>query len=511
MNTDYRIIPSRKLIVAGYNPAVARMVPHAKEHERSGMRLMSMPHGETETRLMRNQGYDVPTPFDYYYKWNGNKPFPHQVDMASLMANRNRGYILGGLGTGKTLAALSAIDWLHAQGMPPVLIIAPLSILSATWASETFKWTSHLSCTVLHGSKNKRIELLNEPADIYCINYDGVKVILDELKARHWGMIVCDESTQIKTATTKRWKAINKLTSRTSRVWGMTGTPTPQSPMDAHGQLKLITPSQQVMFKTRFKSMVMYQVSQFTWLPKPSAADKIHALMQPAIRIKTEDCIKLPPIVYSEHEVKFTTMQKKAYKQMEDKLVAQMASGDITAVNSAVKAGKLVQIGAGFLYDEDGKPRMLDTTPRLKEMEAVIQQAAGKVIVFAGLTAAVNLIHDYLTTQGYSVAKVDGSVSAKNRGQIFNDFQNAKDPQVLVAQERTASHGLTLTEANVVLWYSLPTSFETFAQANARIRRTGQVRQHYIVTLLASPIERLLLKRLKNRERVQDILLELFK
>jgi SNF2 family DNA or RNA helicase len=426
------------------------------------------------------------------------------------MANYSRGYVLADPGLGKTRGAIAAIDWIRAnEGADPALVIAPLSILDATWQHEVFKW-SGLTCVTLHGSKSKRLKLLQIPADIYTINYDGVAVILDELLKKQFGMLLLDESTAVKNASTDRFKFLNKIAKRTPRIFAMTGTPTPQGPMDAHGQIKMVTPCAEVLYKTRFKQSVLYQVSNFTWLPRPEAPELIHRLMQPAVRFKSEDCLNLPDMVYSTRTVLMTPKQAKAYKDMEKKLATDVQSGTITAANSAVMMGKLVQICSGFLYDDNKVAQPLPCAPRLKEVLRVVQQTPGKTIVFAGYTAAVNLVEAFLLKAGHTVAKVDGSVSAKARAEIFNNFQNAKDPQVLVAQERTASHGLTLTQADCIVWYTLPTSYEVFTQANFRIHRPSQLKKHYVVSLVSSEVERRLLTRLKNRESTQNILLDMY-
>ena len=510
-STDYRIDKKRRVIIAASNEEVLNTIPNAISLSTTGHAFMAVPYDNQTVRDLRALGYDLPLPVVYYHDWGTLDPFQHQIFMTDVMVANSRAYVLAEPGLGKTRSAITAIDIISkkSNNSLPSLVVAPLSILHM-WAQEVFKWAPHLSCTVLHGSKRKRIDLLNEPADIYCINYDGVAVILPELLNRSFTNLILDESTAIKNSNTKRFKTIAKVSNKCHRVYALTGTPTPQGPMDAHGQIKMVTPCHEVQYKTRFKNLVLQQISTFVWTPRPDSNKIIHQLMRPAARFSSSECLDLPDMMYVEREVNHTTEQAKAYKEMEKKLVTDIANQKVTAANSAVLMGKLIQICCGFIYDGTGTPLPLDATPRLDEVSRIISQSPGKTIVFASNRASLHILEKHLTSKGFTVGLVHGGVSAKDRNTIFTAFQNANDPKVLVAQERTASHGLTLTEADTVIWYNLPTSAETFTQANARVHRPGQKNKHYVVSLISSSIEKRLLKRLKNRENTQRLLLDMY-
>lgn len=506
----FRVSTKRRLVITPDDPAVTQVIPTTTPLHHDTGKFLQVPYGVEEVKVLNNLGYKVEPPFNLLYNWGPVAPFEHQKAIASLMATQHRGYILADPGLGKTRGAIAAISWLREEGaIDPALVVAPLSILHATWDAEVFKW-SNLCSVVLHGSKQQRLDLLNTPADVYIINYDGVKTILPALLKKDFGMLVLDESTAIKNAGTDRFKMLNRIAKKTPRIFALTGTPTPQGPMDAHGQIKMVTPCPDVIYKTRFKQTVMTQVSQFHWIPKATAQETIHKLMQPAVRFKSKDCLNLPPMTYHARQVSMSKDQSKAYKDMEQKMSAGIVHGTITAANAAVAMSKLIQISCGFLYDDNHIAHDLKPANRLSELEAVVNETPGKSIVFAGHTASVNLVHQFLSSKGYDVAKVDGSVSSNDRAIIFSDFQNAASPQILVAQERTASHGLTLTKADQVIWYSLPTSYEVFTQANFRIHRPSQKNAHYVVALIGTAMERKLLSRLKSRKSAQSLLLEMY-
>jgi len=140
----------------------------------------------------------------------------------------------------------------------------------------------------------------------------------------------------------------------------------------------------------------------------------------------------------------------------------------------------------------------------------IIEEAAGKVIVFVPFTGALHALAEYIRKE-YAVSVVNGEVSKSQRDNIFADFMSPHGARVLVAQPGTMSHGLTLTSANTIIWYGPTTSAETMQQANARIVRPGQKRNTLIARIQGSTIERKIYERLERRESTQGTLLDMFK
>lgn len=203
------------------------------------------------------------------------------------------------------------------------------------------------------------------------------------------------------------------------------------------------------------------------------------------------------------------TMQAKVYKQLFDVLVVQMAEGRVTAVNEGVKMSKLLQIASGAVYTETRGVVKFDDNAKLTELMSVIDQAERKVLVFAPFKHAVAHIAESLTKHGYDIAVITGDTPTGRRNEIFNDFQYTDSIEVIVAHPQTMAHGLTLTAANTVVWYSPAPSLEIYLQANARVTRPSQTFKQLIVHLEASAIERKVFKRLQNNEKVQGALLDM--
>jgi SNF2 family DNA or RNA helicase len=503
------------------NPSrVTTVIPTAIVVDHKGQKLVAVPHRPDETRVLRNLGFDVPDPMPIHYQFpkvsGRHDPFAAQRDTASFLAMHSRAFCLNGMGTGKTNSALWAYDYLRrTKQVTKMLVVCPLSTMERTWADSVFNTFPHLDAVVLHGTRERRNKLLKQDVNVYIINIDGLAAIKDELAKRpDIDLVVIDELALARNAGTDRWKLLNTICNKQSvrRVWGMTGSPTPNAPTDAWAQCRLVTPDNSMVPKyfSAFRDRVMRQLTQFKWVNRPEANDVVWQMMQPAIRFSLDDCTDLPEQTFITREVEMTPEQKKAYKDMLSKLATDYQGGQILAVNEAVKANKLIQIACGVAYGTNGEEVVIPSKPRMDVLKEIIEQSEGKVIVFVPLTAALESVAAELSND-WSVEVVHGQTSKGERDRIFGAFQRQPDPRVLVANAGAMSHGLTLTEATTIVWYAPVHSNETYEQACARVRRPGQTRTTVIVHIAGSDIERRVYKRLQDKQSMQGLLLDMMK
>ncbi|MGL4557329.1 MAG: helicase-related protein, partial [Afipia sp.] len=258
-----------------------------------------------------------------------------------------------------------------------------------------------------------------------------------------------------------------------------------------------------------FLRQTMVQLSQFTWKAKPEANDIVYDALQPAVRFKRSDVVELPPVSYSYHKVDQSAEQTRVYKELVKSLSVAFKQGTVTAANEGVMFSKLLQIASGWVYTKDRQIVTLDPRPRLDETVDIIQQSEGKVIVFADFIHTADLVCQHLSKK-FSTALVTGKVPSHVRNGIFGAFQRMDSPRVLVAHPKCMAHGLTLTEANTIIWYSPTLSLETYEQACARITRPGQTRKQLIVHLTGTPIESKVYRRLREKASIQGALLDMF-
>ena len=473
------------------------------------------------------------------YEWpsaDAIKPFPHQVITTKFLINNERAFCLNDMGTGKTLSVLWAYDYLRRQNrVHSMLVVCPLSTMNRTWANEIRNhFRGILRYRVIHGADGyERRRALADTSHIYIINHDGLKVagIIEALADRKdIDLIVIDELAQVaRTGGTSRFKALMALVNRQTprRAWGLTGTPIPNGPADVWAQCRLITPNNQITssYFNKFKEYLEFrQVELATprwdrrnWkrithileprLPSDSI-ELAYQAMQPSIRFKRDECIKLPPLTLETRQVALSKEQSFAYREMLVRLRAEFEKGEITASNELVKANKLLQIACGVPYVDGGGYIKLPMDERLSTVAEIINEAGSKVIVFVPFYSALQVVRNYLS-KFFSVDEMSGRTTKVIREQILDRFQNHKNPRVLVAQPASMSHGITLTAANTIIWFSPVWSNDVTTQANCRITRPGQKLNQLIINIEGSPIEKQVYKRLRERGRVQGLLLEM--
>lgn len=508
----------KALILKLRNPSrVTTVVPTAKLVQHNGQTLVAVPHRPDEVKVLRNLGFEAPDPMQYYYKFPGRfKPFAAQIETANFLSMHDRAFCLNSMGLGKTVTSLWAFDYMRdAKMVRKALVVCPLSTMERTWADEVFKTFPHLDAVVLYGTRERRLKLLKQKADIYIINTDGLKTIKQDLAERpDIDLIVVDEMAMFRNATTERWKTLNEIVNKQSarRVWALTGAPTPHEPTDAWAQCRIVCPTNRDVprYFGEFRDRVMRQISQYKWVPRDDAMDTVKRVMQPAVRFALDDCIDLPEQIFMERDVEMTKEQVTAYKQMLEKLMAEYAGGQVLAVNEAVKANKLVQIACGVAYGQNGEHVAIPSQPRIDVLKEIIEESEGKVLVFVPLTGVLEHVVEELSKE-WVTAGVHGGTPKTERDKIFGDFQNTKEPHVIVANPATMSHGLTLTAATTIVWYAPIHSNDVYEQACARVRRPGQTRTTVIVHIAASDVERRIYKRLKTKQKLQGHLLDIMK
>ena len=505
-----QIINDKAILLEASNPQrIVNLIPRSKL---VGDKV-AVYWGLEEVMLLRNLGYDIPSPIEKKYKWPTIfLPYEHQKKTAGFLTLNKRSYLLSEQGTGKTASCIWAADYLMKIGLVKrVLVVCPVSIMEAAWKDDIFKCAMHRTVEIAHGAKPKRLKVLDLKTDFVIINYEGIQIISEEIAAGGFDLIIVDEANAYKNPQTDRWRALNSLLTPDTWMWMMTGTPAAQNPVDAFGLAKMMNPKSVPRYFGRFRDLVMNKITQFKWVPKPDARDTIHQILQPAIRYTKAECLDLPEIVITHRDVLLTRQQEKYYNALKNKMVISAAGEEVTARNAAIQLSKLMQIALGATYTDDKEILRFDVAPRYKALKEVIEEASKKTIVFVPFKNAIDLVIEKLTKDGITCEVISGDVPANKRTEIFKNFQNTDTPQVLVIQPQAAAHGITLTAANTIVWWGPTPSLETYLQANARIHRPGQDTKCTIVQLRGSYVERRYYAMLDKKIDFHTSLLDLYK
>lgn len=455
----------------------------------------------------------LPSPITRDYDWPGlYQPFDHQRVTSEFLSINPKSFCFNEAGTGKTSSALWASDYLMKQGkINKVLIICPLSIMYSAWQADVFNTCMHRTSVVCHGTRDKREKILNNDYDFYIINYDGVGIVKEQIAKMDFDLIIIDEANAYKSTSTTRWKILKKLLKEHTRLWMMTGTPASQSPLDAFGLARLVAPHRVPKFKNAWRDKVMYQVARFKWLPRPTSKNDVHKVLQPAIRFAKDECLDLPDVMYQTRDVELTPQASKYYKQLKNQMLIETAGESITAVNAAAGLNKLLQISGGAVYTDTKEQVRFDIKPRLNALLEAVEETKEKILVFVPYRHTIQFVSEFLSNNNITNELIHGDVSASDRGHIINKFQSSDEPRVLIIQPQSASHGVTLTRANVVVFWSPVMSVEVYLQCIARMDRVGQKNKMTVVHLQGSDVEKRMYAMLRGKVDAHTKLVDLYR
>jgi SNF2 family DNA or RNA helicase len=512
-----QIIDNKALLFRTRNPQKYSIIPkHKIMSEEDGTYEIAVYFGLDECRVLKNLGVkDVPSPILTRYNWPGKyKPMAHQIDTSAFLTMHKKAFVFSEPGTGKTLSALWAADYLMQRGdVRRCLILCPLSIMQSAWLGDLNNSIIHRSAIVAHHTQaSRRIEMVQQDYEFVIANYDGLNLIADEIvNDGRFDLVIVDEANAYKTMTTRRWKALKYILNAKTHLWMMTGTPASQSPADAYGLAKLVNPDGVPKFFTGWRDSVMNKVTQFKWAPKPTAPKLVFDALQPAIRFTKAECLDLPPVLTMVREIPLTPQQAKYYNLLKERMVMQAAGETITAINAASAVSKLLQISCGAAYTDDKEVVEFDAAPRLGVLEEILEETSRKVIIFALFRSTIDAIYTHLLKKNIATECIHGDIPPSKRADTIRRFQSEPNPRVLVMQPQASAHGITLTAADTVVFFGPLMSVEQYIQCIARADRKGQNSDKVtVIHIQGSPIEKKMFKALEGKVADNALLTRMF-
>ena len=391
-----------------------------------------------------------------------------------------------------------------------MLVIAPLRVAESVWGTEAKKWDhlKHLRISKVLGTEKERIQALNAIADIYVINRENTKWLVDYYK-KNWpfDMVVIDELSSFKSHKAQRFKALRKVRPLVKRMVGLTGTPAPNGLLDLWPQVYLLDSGQR-LGKTLTGYRERYFLPDkrnhniiFSYKPKDGAEEAIYnKLADICISMKSGDYLNIPERMDNVVPVQLPPKVMEKYRQLERDLLLPLLNGDVVAGSAAVLANKLLQMTGGAVYDEDGGVQEIHNE-KLNALEDLIEAANGKpVLVYYAYRHELERIQKCFDCRVLDKPK---DIEDWNKGEV----------PVMMAHPASAGHGLNLQNGgSTIIWFGLPWSLELYQQANARIHRQGQKKTVVVHHLAAKgTIDEDVMQVLKNKEAGQEALLNAVK
>jgi len=462
---------------------------------------------------------------DYRFK---TKPYEHQLQALEKSWAQDTYALFMEMGTGKSKVLVDNIAMLYDRGaVRGALIIAPKGVYK-NWNDIEFPthMPEHVEYTKVlwepNITKKKQHEL-----DTLFVDDDKLKVLIMNVEAFSTSkgldfahsflnifvgraLIGIDESTTIKNPTAKRTKNILKIADLAKYRRILTGSPVTKSPLDLYSQCEFLDPyhlghQSYYSFRARYANMIdrnfggrrVQIVGSYRRLPE--LTEKLEKF---SYRVLKEDCLDLPPKVFTKRIIELTDEQKKVYAQMKREAVAELEGKVMSTMNVMTQLMRLHQVTCGHFKADDETITEIKNN-RIDSLLELLEETEGKVIIWANYRADIkNIVTALKKAYGEaSTVEYHGGVDPTLRQDNIAQFQQKNSPtRYFVGNAQTGGYGITLTAANTVVYYSNSYDLEKRLQSEDRAHRIGQTGSVTYVDLMAeNTIDERIVKALRKK------------
>ena len=467
-----------------------------------------------------------------HYKFK-TKPYEHQLKALEKSWAQKTYALFMEMGTGKSKVLVDNIVMLYDRGaIRGSLFVAPKGVYK-NW--HDIEFPVHLPDHVDHTkvlweptqTKKKQAEL-----DTLFDDKGDLKILIMNIEAFSTSkgldfahrflniflgkaLIGIDESTTIKNPTAKRTKNILTIGNLASYRRILTGSPVTKSPLDLYSQCEFLDPyhlghESYYSFRARYANMMKRnfggrQVQLVTSYRRlDELADKLEKF---SYRVLKEDCLDLPPKVFTTRTVEMTPEQQEKYYTMKRAAIAEHDGKIMSSATALTTLLRLHQITCGtFKADDDTIIHLKNN--RLTALMDCLEETEGKVIIWATYREDIRKIVESLKKAYGEASTVEyhGGVDATLRQDHIAQFQQVKGPtRYFVGNPSTGGYGITLTAANTVIYYSNSYDLEKRLQSEDRAHRIGQTGSVTYVDLVAEKtIDERIIKSLKDKVNIAN-------
>ena len=463
------------------------------------------------------------------------KPYKHQLTALEKSWDKTEyGYFME-MGTGKSKVLVDNMAMLYDKGrINGALIVAPKGVYNNWFTQEIPNHlVDHIQPTMVLWTPSNSIKKKEEYKTLFKTNFDLHILIMNveafstkkglefayKFMSCHDTMFAIDESTTIKNPSAKRTKSILSLSKLAKYKRILTGSPVTKSPLDLYTQCNFLNEfllgfSSFYTFRNRYANMIernfggrrVQLIGSYRRLDELSEKLKFFTY-----RVLKEDCLDLPPKVYTKREIELTEEQTKAYTTMKSAALALLKGKMATAPHVLTQMMRLHQITCGHLKNDDGTITELKNN-RLKELLSLLEEVEGKVIIWANYIHDIeHIVKEIKKEHGEdSIVQYYGAVSQEDRADAIKKFQDVKSPaRFFIGNPQTGGYGITLTAANTVVYYSNGYDLEKRLQSEDRAHRIGQEKSvTYIDFIAPKTIDEKIVKALRGKMNIANKIMD---
>ncbi|GAB3706564.1 DEAD/DEAH box helicase [Mariniluteicoccus flavus] len=410
------------------------------------------------------------------------------------------GILADDMGLGKTLQVLSAIARRRAHGEPPVLIVAPRSVLR-TWVDQARAFAPSLTVHMITSKLGDANPVAGDP-DVVVTSHHLLRLDAEAYAAHLWSGVVIDEAQAVKNPATRLHRAIRRL-DRSFTV-AVTGTPVENSLVDVWSLMELVAPGALPPLK-EFNQTIRRPIETDR---DSGALQALRRRLSPFILRRTKDQVatELPPKIEQVVAIELGRDDALRYRKLLDRerqVVLGLLADDegrnkVEILASLMRLRKL----AGNLGEPD---RPSEKASYLLEQLGELREEGHRVLVFSQFTSHLAVLREQLTAAGLTHDYLDGSTLG--RDQVIDRFR-AGGSDVFLISLKAGGVGITLTEADYVFLLDPWWNPAVESQAVDRTHRIGQTKPVNVYRLVsADTIEEKVVRLQDGKKALADNLL----
>jgi len=457
------------------------------------------------------------------------RPHPYQSIITEHILDTPRCGVWAGMGMGKTVSTLTALDaLLMVGGCEPALVLAPLRVARDTWPDEVRKWEHlrHLTVMPIVGSETERRFALRQDSPIYSVNYENLPWLVEHFGEK-WPFrtVVADESTKLKgfrlKQGRKRTQALGRVAhSKVKNFIELTGTPAPNGLSDLWGQTWFLDAGVRLgrtydAFRQRW---FQRGFDGFNVTPLPFAQEQIQdALRDLCVTIDPKDWFDLKEPIVNNIFVDLPPKARLRYREMEREMFTQLEGRDAEAFNAAARTQKCLQLANGACYvdplaDGDSHSRAKEWRvthdEKLDALEDVVEEASGMPVLVA---------YEFRSDLARILKRFEGAADLSTTDGLRR-FKAGK-VRIGCAHPQSLGHGINDLEkvTNIACFFGHNWNLEYYQQIIERIGpmrqlQAGLDRAVFLYHIIArDTVDEDVMARRETKRSVQDILLDAMK
>ena len=467
-----------------------------------------------------------------HYKFK-TKPYNHQLIALEKSWAQKTYALFMEMGTGKSKVLVDNIAMLYDRGaVRGALIVAPKGVYKnwndieipvhlpdhvehtkVMWEANITKKKQLELDTLFDGGTDLKILIMNVEAFSTNKGLDFAHSFLNIFMGK--ALIGIDESTTIKNPTAKRTKNILKIGNLASYRRILTGSPVTKSPLDLYSQCEFLDlyhlgHQSYYSFRARYANMMQRNFGgrSVQLVTSYRRLDELAENLEKfSYRVLKEDCLDLPPKVFTTRRIELSDEQKEKYVTMKKSAIAELDGKLMSSMSALTTLLRLHQITCGSFKADDGTVTPLKNN-RLTALMECLEEVEGKVIIWATYREDIkNIVIALKKAYGEaSTVEYHGGVDTAYRQDHIAQFQAKTSPtRYFVGNPQTGGYGITLTAANTVIYYSNSYDLEKRLQSEDRAHRIGQTGSVTYVDLIAEgTIDENIVKALRSKINIAN-------